>query len=315
MDDYTKDVKQWLNQRFRATTPEGYFYAHQNIYGFKSPHVEPGMVLRYVILYNILQLLGQLQFETLLDVGCAEGYMLALIRHLFGVKVQGTDLSEEACARARELFQVPAEPLDAIALPYEDESFDVVLSSETLEHIPHYEAALAELLRVARKAVLVTVPQDPPHVVAENIRQQIPHAHIHAFNLSSFRNLVPEFYTIQNRGFYSHWLRLPYRLIEGHPLSPEGQSLVKRTLMGMLNPVIRLTQRGLNERAFKFFLRLDGGLSRRFRSQRQLAFLIIKDAACLADTPRSVSIDEMLAFRVPLHRLPENPAIAIVDSQ
>ncbi|NEQ46175.1 MAG: class I SAM-dependent methyltransferase [Leptolyngbya sp. SIOISBB] len=309
MDEYTQDVKQWLNERFRATTADGYFYAHQNIYGFKSPYAEPGIVLRYVIFYNILQTLEQLQFESLLDVGCAEGYMIAAIRQFFDVQVQGTDLSEEACARAREIFQVPAEPVDAIALPYEDEAFDVVLSSETLEHIPNYQDAFDELLRVARKAVIVTVPQDPPHEVAENIRQQIPHAHIHAFNLASFQDLVPDAYTLKAQGLYSSWLRLPYRLIEGQPLNLESRSPGQQFLLRLLNPIITALGKVLNEEALKALIQIDHWLTNTFKTQRQLVFLIIKDASCPAPQSRLISIEEVLKFQVPLHRVPDQKSI------
>ncbi|MEM1308164.1 MAG: class I SAM-dependent methyltransferase [Cyanobacteria bacterium P01_D01_bin.71] len=310
MDEYTQDVKQWLNQRFRATTADGYFYAHQNIYGFKSPYAEPGMVLRYVIFHNILQTLSRVQFDSLLDVGCAEGYMLALIRQLFNVQVQGTDLSEEACNRAQEIFQVPATPVDAIALPYEDAAFDVVLSSETLEHIPNYKDAFYELLRVARKAVIVTVPQDPPEEVAENIRRQIPHAHIHAFDLSSFQDLVPETYVVQAFGLYSSWLRLPFRLIEGRPISLEARSRIQQILISGLNPIVTTAGKLLNGASLKACLRLDSLLAQRLSSQRQLVFLIIKDPTCLLPQPQPVDLDDVLAFSAPLHRIPSGPAIA-----
>ncbi len=43
-------------------------------------------------------------------------------------------------------------------LPYADESFDTVVCSDVLEHIGPHRQALAELLRVARKKVIITVP-------------------------------------------------------------------------------------------------------------------------------------------------------------
>ncbi|MGD1860139.1 MAG: class I SAM-dependent methyltransferase [Leptolyngbyaceae cyanobacterium] len=267
------------------------------------------MVLRYVIFYNILKTLSRIQFDSFLDVGCAEGYMLAAIRKMFNVQVQGTDLSEEACKRAQEIFQVPATPVDAIALPYEDAAFDVVLSSETLEHIPNYKDAFYELLRVARKAVIVTVPQDPPAEVAENIRRKIPHAHIHAFNLSSFQALVPDDYSVQAFGLYSSWLRLPFRLIEGRPINLEGRNRIQQMLIGSLNPMIMAAGKLLNETALKICLRCDAWLVQRLSSQRQLVFLIVKDSTCLLSQPRAIDLDDMLAFGMPLHRIKSCPTI------
>ena len=187
MDHYTIETKKWLDKRFRETTPEGYFYAHQNIYGYKSPLCENEIILRYIIVYNVMRALKMLSFRSLLDVGGAEGYMAAMVRKFHGADVRLCDLSNEACARAREIFNIDADPVDGTSLPYDDDSFDVVLSSEMLEHIPDYGSAFNELLRVARKAVIVTVPCEPPEIVAENIRLKVPHGHIHAFSLDSFR--------------------------------------------------------------------------------------------------------------------------------
>ena len=310
VDQYTSEVKQWLNERFRATTSDGYFYAHQNIYGFKSPYAEPGIALRYVIMYNVLKALSHLRFDTLLDVGCAEGYMTAVIRQFFNAQVQGTDLSEEACARAREIFQVPADPVDAVQLPYANEAFDVVLSSETLEHIPNYDEAFRELLRVARRAVVITVPQDPPQLVADNIRRQIPHAHVHAFTLDSFRDLIPSVYAVQAWGLYSGILRLPYRLVEGRPISLEFRGQYEQLLLKALNPVITFADKVMNEGALKMLLKLDDWLAKRFPTQRQLIFVILKDPTGWIEPAAAVDVDELLAFQVPLHPL-SDPSQAI----
>ncbi len=50
---------------------------------------------------------------------------------------------------------------DALALPYADGTFDCVIASEILEHIPDDDAAIAELVRVLKPggALAVTVPR------------------------------------------------------------------------------------------------------------------------------------------------------------
>jgi SAM-dependent methyltransferase len=45
-------------------------------------------------------------------------------------------------------------------LPFEDDTFDLVLAIEVLEHVPYPELALAELARVARRDVVVSVPRE-----------------------------------------------------------------------------------------------------------------------------------------------------------
>jgi ubiquinone/menaquinone biosynthesis C-methylase UbiE len=43
-------------------------------------------------------------------------------------------------------------------VPFADRSFDVVVCSEVLEHIPEYRQALAEIARVCRGRAILTVP-------------------------------------------------------------------------------------------------------------------------------------------------------------
>ncbi len=47
---------------------------------------------------------------------------------------------------------------DGTSIPFPDGAFDTVMALEVLEHIPHWETVLQEMLRVARRCVLVSVP-------------------------------------------------------------------------------------------------------------------------------------------------------------
>jgi hypothetical protein len=71
-------------------------------------------------------------------------------------------------------------------LPFADNQFDLVVCSETLEHVPEHTKAISELIRVASKAVVITVPHEPEEEIKENIRNRIIHAHMHSFDLTSF---------------------------------------------------------------------------------------------------------------------------------
>ena len=72
-----------------------------------------------------------------------------------GVQVVGIDLSRVTTARARDNFvreerRSPLAQADIRALPFGDDSFDVVYSMGTIEHIDEYAQALAEVRRVLR---------------------------------------------------------------------------------------------------------------------------------------------------------------------
>ena len=69
---------------------------------------------------------------------------------------------------------------DATELPFEDAQFDVVTLLEVLEHIPDTGRALQEVCRVARRAVLLSVPSkaddNPEHIHlfdARTLEQQL----------------------------------------------------------------------------------------------------------------------------------------------
>ena len=317
MDQYTTETQKWLDARYRLATDDGIYFAHQNIYGFRarlltttregkeSGYYEEGYVLRYIIFWNILKALKTLQFDSLLDVGGSEGYMCGAIRHLFGVRVRSCDLSREAGQRATEIFNVEADTVDGVSLPYADNSFDVVLSSETLEHIPDYSKVLNELLRVATKAVIVTVPHDGPEKIAQIIRDKVPHGHLHDFTLESLRDLVPGPYCVRSSGHNSALLKFPFRLVEGKPLDPQSRKGIKTSLVKLMNSFVPLFRGIMNEAAFKFLLNIDPFLATKLGTYRGVLFIITKDPDSFSpDTRPNVDIDALLNFKVPFYRIP-----------
>lgn len=157
MGRYTEFTAKWLDQRYRRTDDDGIYHAHQPIYGRGVPeHCEPHHLFRLARQFQILSVLDGFSFETFLDVGGSEGYGAHLVSTLFGAEVTITDLSTEACKRAADCFAVSGIAADGLHLPFADDSFDVVLCTEVLEHVEHPVECLLELARVARRAVIVT---------------------------------------------------------------------------------------------------------------------------------------------------------------
>ena len=98
--------------------------------------------------------------SSVLDVGCAKGYFLYDLRLMIpGIKVEGVDISEYAInhskAEIRDCVRVAA----ATALPYEDDSFDIVTSITTVHNLERDELiiALQEIERVSRRGSFITV--------------------------------------------------------------------------------------------------------------------------------------------------------------
>lgn len=102
--------------------------------------------------------------ESLLEVGCGSGVVLAALRaHRPVLRLAGSDLYREGLELARE--RVPDATLvqmDARRVPFEAE-FDVVGAFDVLEHVEDDGAVLAGLRRAVRPGggLLVTVPAHP----------------------------------------------------------------------------------------------------------------------------------------------------------
>ena len=102
-----------------------------------------------------------------LDAGCGEGFMSrALARSLPGeVLPFGLELVREALLAGAELSPASQRGRtlqgSLVALPFKDRAFDLVVATEVLEHLDQPEAALAELTRVARRHLLLSVPWEP----------------------------------------------------------------------------------------------------------------------------------------------------------
>lgn len=98
--------------------------------------------------------------SSVLDVGCAKGFMLYDMQRLIpGIQLAGVDVSEYAIQHAKEEVKDLVAVGDARKLPYEDNSFDVVISITTLHNLEVDELAVAlqEVERVARKGSFITL--------------------------------------------------------------------------------------------------------------------------------------------------------------
>ena len=123
------------------------------------------------------ELFAQAAPESILDVGCGEGVLTVEWAERLGDtqvgadtprgtggRVVGIDLDDpklhvEWEKRSRPNLEFRAE--EATSLSFEDDSFDMASAIEVLEHVPDPESTLAEMARVARQHLLVSVPREP----------------------------------------------------------------------------------------------------------------------------------------------------------
>ena len=102
---------------------------------------------------NILRL-KKYQYESVLDVGCGEGHLVEMLKAR-GIRAKGVDYSFYAGKRIPDDFVMT----DAKYLPFKDNRFDVVISSDFFEHIyeKDIDEVYKEMQRVSSKYVLAMI--------------------------------------------------------------------------------------------------------------------------------------------------------------
>jgi 2-polyprenyl-3-methyl-5-hydroxy-6-metoxy-1,4-benzoquinol methylase len=143
--------------------------------------------------------------DRVLDVGCGEGRHTHAAAMTEGVEAVGLDLDRERVAAAREGFDsevaevAPSRPTfctgDAVRLPFADGSFDVVVCSEVLEHLPDYREAIDELDRVLAPGgtLAVSVPRSGPERVCWALSadyHQVEGGHVRIFDPAELRRAI-----------------------------------------------------------------------------------------------------------------------------
>lgn len=98
--------------------------------------------------------------REVLDAGCGGPFLVEELVRELGISAAGCDISNEAMATARR--ELPEREFETVDLEHErwpgGRTFELVVCSETLEHIPDWRAALRNVVAMADRHVIVTVP-------------------------------------------------------------------------------------------------------------------------------------------------------------
>lgn len=96
-----------------------------------------------------------------LEVGCGEGVIADKLHRRFG-SVVALDLADAGLRADWRQYRGPRFlHASAQALPFGDDQFDVVVAAEVLEHLPDPAKGLAEMARVGRRHLVLSVPREP----------------------------------------------------------------------------------------------------------------------------------------------------------
>jgi SAM-dependent methyltransferase len=166
--------------------------------------------VRYLLnrfLHRVDEAAAALSPSSVLDVGCGEGVVTErLAQRLAPASVVGVDAGE---ARLKAEWDTRGGPNisfvagSAYDLPFAEDSFDVVCCIEVLEHLERPRDALGELRRVASRALLLSVPDEPAWRISHMLagrdvgRLGDTPGHINHWSKRSFADLVSRYGRIE----------------------------------------------------------------------------------------------------------------------
>jgi len=219
---------------------------------------------------------GKLELKPgfkVLDAGCGGGRHLSEAYRARGVSVVGIDLNRDDALKAHNTTKIMRHEgehgggaslvmvSDVTRLPFKDSSFDIVICSEVLEHIPDHGQAIAEVIRVLKpgRSLVVSVPRYLPERICWALSEDYHNekgGHIRIYHTRELIDLLERAGTTCVDKGWAHALHSPYWWIKcmvGHKNDSSlpvrlyhrflvwdivKKPLLTRTLDKLLNPLI-----------------------------------------------------------------------------
>lgn len=145
-------------------------------------------------------LLRNIKFKNCLDIGCASGFMLSEIAKTYpNAEYIGVDVYDKAIEYAVKTYpHIKFKVSSAEKLPFKDNSFDLILFYETIEHVEHPQECLKDIRRVLKKNGTLILTMDSGSWLFrivwffwENTRGSIwKDAHLHPFHHRELERLI-----------------------------------------------------------------------------------------------------------------------------
>lgn len=147
--------------------------------------------------------LRKLQPKTILDIGCGEGFVDEfLLSKNSQYQIAGIDISKKAVRAAKKRVpKLSISVADAYNLPFKENTFDLTICTEVLEHMDNPQMVIAEAKRVSKKYCLFSVPNEPLFSLlsllsGNYVRNLGKHPdHINFWVKKSFTDLIQRYFT------------------------------------------------------------------------------------------------------------------------
>lgn len=180
-------------EKIWAEVPPDYY--NKLNYGQKLWHEWKWLIIKHLITQN------HKRPNKILEVGCSNGHLAGFIASLYPkASVVGIDVYEDAIKLARRSYpKIKFKIADAHRLPFRDNSFDLIVCSETIEHVLNPKKVLYEISRVMKKDGEALVEMDSGSPMFRFIwyfwtnfgkGRVWKYAHLHPFTARELENLI-----------------------------------------------------------------------------------------------------------------------------
>ena len=146
-------------------------------------------------IHRYLMVLNAAKGKKVLDIACGEGYGSALIAGV-AKSVIGVDISEETVLHAKEKYKqdnLQFTTGSCSAIPIEDNSVDLIVSFETIEHHNQHTEMLEEFLRVLTPDGVVIISSPDKHEYSD-VPEYSNSFHIKELYSDEFRQLMESYF-------------------------------------------------------------------------------------------------------------------------
>lgn len=120
--------------------------------------------INYKLYKDVIKFLLPLDNKKILDIGCGEGYFIKYLikNYKSNFYIEGGDISDSILKIAKENNpNISFKKTSIYKSDYKDNSFDIVIAMEVLEHLENPMLAINELKRISKDSVIITVPREP----------------------------------------------------------------------------------------------------------------------------------------------------------
>jgi 2-polyprenyl-3-methyl-5-hydroxy-6-metoxy-1,4-benzoquinol methylase len=134
--------------------------------------------------------------KIVLDVGCGTGYGADYLAQHGAKSVFAIDYSPDAINYAKGKYGgiVEFRQMDAQEITYPSDSFDVVISSENLEHLPNPSANIAQIRRVLKKGGILILGTPNKEIASPGSEKSSNPFHMKEFYYEDLETLVKKYF-------------------------------------------------------------------------------------------------------------------------